>query len=70
MWACKIKEGTSQYWARKWGEASSEQDQAKWGGEVGLGGHGEGEHHHHAGDVAAEGEAEDGGEDGLPNQVW
>ena len=70
MWAGQVVESTCQYWPSQGGEACSEQDQAKGGSEAGPGGRGEGEDHHHAGDVAAKGEAEDGREDGLSHQVW
>ena len=70
MWVGQVVESTGQYGSSQGGEAGSEEDQAEGGGEAGPGGRGEGEDHHHAGDVAAEGEAEDGGEDSLPHQVW
>ena len=70
MWAGQVIEGTGQYGPSQWGQASSEEDQAEGGGEAGPGGRGEGEDHHHTGDVAAKGETEDGREYSLPHQVW
>ena len=46
-------------------EASCEKYEAKGVGQAGLGGHGHGENHHHAGDVATEGEAKDDREGDL-----
>ena len=65
MRSSQIKETSCYKWSHQGREASCEKYEAKGVGQTGLGGHGHGEDHHHAGDVAAEGEAKDDREGDL-----